>query len=193
MYHLYGYGVVLLRGLLEWDWEVQITHTYREDNFCTDWFAKLGARNGLALKIWRNTPSDLKPFLVVDANGTQFVRLSAFCFFSFVTKKCMFILVWLTFFGRWRVCSYVMAMIDGSYVGHMMIAKWKSSFIISLDRSNLYFWYCLQRLVPITMSPYGKDEHHIRIPRHEIFLFINFFWILTHIRWKPLRQKSSSQ
>lgn len=74
LYHLYGNEVALLRKLLQRNWQVHISHIYREGNSCADWFAKTGARNNADFTVCRNPPTDLGPLLIADANGTRFVR-----------------------------------------------------------------------------------------------------------------------
>lgn len=44
-FHSFGNEIALIRGMLRRDWNIQLNHTLREGNHCTDYLAKMGAKS----------------------------------------------------------------------------------------------------------------------------------------------------
>lgn len=75
---------------LKREWNVQIQHSYRETNFCADWFAKKESRDTSSLTVWHSPPTKLTPMLLALVLGTQIVRPCFFSFVSFCNQKKMY-------------------------------------------------------------------------------------------------------
>ncbi|CAN1120508.1 Putative ribonuclease H protein At1g65750 [Linum perenne] len=73
--HGFAVEVVALRELLERDWEVTITHTYREGNFAADYLASLGHQFPLGAHLVSIHDSNLNYFLRRDCIGVSEPRL----------------------------------------------------------------------------------------------------------------------
>lgn len=73
--HNFGNEIALIRDLPNRDWDCQLLHTLREDNVCADFLAKQGSHGNSTFLVLTTPPRDLVDLIVVDAAGTQFVRL----------------------------------------------------------------------------------------------------------------------
>ncbi|PNX95640.1 hypothetical protein L195_g018833 [Trifolium pratense] len=67
-----GYKVLL--DLLAKDWRVKVVHTFRENNTCADYLAKLGARNPEVYSPIAIPPNETSLILLADASETLFSR-----------------------------------------------------------------------------------------------------------------------
>ncbi|MCI09420.1 putative non-LTR retroelement reverse transcriptase [Trifolium medium] len=64
-----------IRRLLELDWEVEISHTYRETNNCVDALANLGCSMGLELTTFEECPSQIREIYDADSMGFTTPRM----------------------------------------------------------------------------------------------------------------------
>lgn len=71
-FHRYATIVQDNRDSMALPWKVELLHTLREGNQCTDYFAKLGANSDDKLRIFTHPPPGLRLCLVGDAAGTSF-------------------------------------------------------------------------------------------------------------------------
>lgn len=65
-YHCYGSGIACVQELLRMNWEVQLCHSFREENVSADFLAKLRG-NDAKFKIWDSPWEDLNSFLLSDS------------------------------------------------------------------------------------------------------------------------------
>jgi ribonuclease HI len=71
-------GVALLEGigrLLEFEWEVKVTHSYREANTCADALANIGCSLGTDTTFFEECPSQINHLLVANKMGLLASRL----------------------------------------------------------------------------------------------------------------------
>ena len=70
-------GTVLadIRALLQRQWNVRVSHMFREGNFCADALAKRGATQMEEVTLWNSPPSDLHQLLLADCMGVVFNRV----------------------------------------------------------------------------------------------------------------------
>jgi hypothetical protein len=61
--------------LLDMDWTVEISHTYREANKCVDAFANLGCSLGYELVFLYNCPTTISEIFAIDSLGIFTPRL----------------------------------------------------------------------------------------------------------------------
>lgn len=66
--------VAAIKHLLGQDWQVQLTHTYREENQCADYLAKMGATLDKTLTVLQHPPVGMESLLLADALGVSFPR-----------------------------------------------------------------------------------------------------------------------
>jgi hypothetical protein len=71
-------GVALLEGitrLLEFEWEVKVTHSYREANTCADALANIGCSLGTDTTFFEECPSQINHLFVANKMGLLASRL----------------------------------------------------------------------------------------------------------------------
>lgn len=61
--------MALIRRIMNEDWNVNMTHTYREANQRADWLAHWSIENDLGYKEWHQIPSGISSLLLSDAMG----------------------------------------------------------------------------------------------------------------------------
>ncbi|PNY05394.1 ribonuclease H [Trifolium pratense] len=64
-----------IRRLLAMDWEVKISHSYRESNACGDTLANLGCDNEPGMQVYDHCPASLSSLLLADVMGIATPRV----------------------------------------------------------------------------------------------------------------------
>ncbi|GAU13938.1 hypothetical protein TSUD_262650 [Trifolium subterraneum] len=71
-----GWSLVLnIRKLLDLDWEVTITHAYRETNKCADALANIGCQLGREIIFFEDCPPHMKDLVLADVMGITTPRM----------------------------------------------------------------------------------------------------------------------
>lgn len=55
-------------------WKCTLIHTLREENYCADFLAKMGADSDDILTVFHHPPPGMAMLLVADASGVLFTR-----------------------------------------------------------------------------------------------------------------------
>lgn len=67
--------MIRIYNWLDNDWIVQIQHSMREANKCTDWLANQSLKLNFGMHSWHSLPDDLITLLSVDVVGVAWPRL----------------------------------------------------------------------------------------------------------------------
>ena len=74
-FHIHGTVLADIRALLQRQWNVRVSHMFREGNFCANALAKRGATQMEEVTLWNSPPSDLHQLLLADCMGVVFNRV----------------------------------------------------------------------------------------------------------------------
>lgn len=71
-FHIYGSIIGDIRPMLQWDWDIQLVHVFREANAYVNHLAKSGAEGSLEFVVMQDPPASVLHLLSADAVGTLF-------------------------------------------------------------------------------------------------------------------------
>ncbi|MED6208536.1 hypothetical protein PIB30_046109, partial [Stylosanthes scabra] len=60
--------------LLQRNWNVKLSHAYREPNTCADWMANWSVDHEFTTNIWSSPPPGIHQYLTSDARGALMLR-----------------------------------------------------------------------------------------------------------------------
>lgn len=74
-WHNYAPIIKNIKDFLDRDWNVDVLHTLREGNACTNHLTKIAARGTLRLVDLASPPPSLDFHLLANASGVEFLRM----------------------------------------------------------------------------------------------------------------------
>ena len=63
-----------IKSLISRDWNVTISHVFRESNACASMLVHLGVDQNDRIRVFQEPPMRIGPLLLVDAVGVTFIR-----------------------------------------------------------------------------------------------------------------------
>jgi len=62
-------SIIVIKELLNLNWEVNLSHTLIEGSTCADFLAKFSSKNDSKMKIWNHLPNSMKTLLNLMPQG----------------------------------------------------------------------------------------------------------------------------